>query len=309
MPLSVAEIVAQSVELSGAQGYTGNFRELGGGEINETFLLDCGEHSLILRIARYADQQSLHREAVALEQLTLDRVPQLVFFNPESRIDGRVWILETHVPGKTVERLNVAQFRSLGELLAQVHAVRTEQVGVDAWQFFLDGCRTFGDENALLNHPNARLRALITRTQSYVQANQSLLNAVVLALRHGDATPGNVLVDGDMASLIDWELSSFADPMSEFSTIYYDDMEYNRGKWRVHITPEERAALFEGYEAAGGTIDEARVQMWMTIDKIGAAVFLYWRIHESGRLADNEQLAQYRLDLENLVQSLERTLH
>ncbi len=96
--------------------------------------------------------------------------------------------------------------------------------------------------------------------------------------------------------------------MAEFSTIYYDDIEYNKGRWRVHITPDEREALFNGYEDAGGVIEQERLDVWMIFDKLGAAVFLYWRIYESGRDTTNEQLSQYRLDLGNLLNSLEKSI-
>ncbi len=40
-----------------------------------------------------------------------------------------------------------------------------------------------------------------------------------LSLIHGDATPSNVLVDGQKINLIDWEFARFSDPMRDFSTI------------------------------------------------------------------------------------------
>ena len=36
---------------------------------------------------------------------------------------------------------------------------------------------------------------------------------------------------------------------------------------RITLKPEERQALYDGYAAAGGLIDEERIQMWMTFDK------------------------------------------
>ena len=46
----------------------------------------------------------------------------------------------------------------------------------------------------------------------------------------------------------------------------------------------------------------------MNFDKLGAAVFLYWRINQSGYPATTEQIDQYRVDLNNLLKSLENNI-
>jgi hypothetical protein len=43
-----------------------DYKELGGGEVNNTFLLTCSELKIVLRIARYNDQHTLQYEAQAL---------------------------------------------------------------------------------------------------------------------------------------------------------------------------------------------------------------------------------------------------
>jgi len=70
------------------------------------------------------------------------------------------------------------------------------------------------------------------------------------------------------------------------------------------IHPDEKAALFNGYESGGGKIDEKRIKFWINFDKLGAAVFLYWRLNESTRDATPAQIGQYRVDFDNLVASL-----
>jgi hypothetical protein len=96
--------------------------------------------------------------------------------------------------------------------------------------------------------------------------------------------------------------------MAEFSTVHYDDIEYNKGEWQVRIMSAERTALFDGYRLGGGVIHTERLNVWMNYNKLGGAVFLYWRIHEAGRKANAKQIAQYQLDLDNLFLSLERNL-
>lgn len=93
--------------------------------------------------------------------------------------------------------------------------------------------------------------------------------------------------------------------MAEFSTIYYDDMDYNDGKWRIHITDSERNALFSGYKACGGVVDEERIRLWMNVDKLGASLYLYWRLHLFGRDATAEQSELYNRELKKLLNSLE----
>lgn len=306
---NISALINQAVALSGEQGYQNSYKPLGGGELNDTYVLDFAEHKkLLLRIARYENQKSLANEASALKLLASNHVPQLVFFDENNRIDNRLWILESYVAGKTVKRLSGTQFYSLGSLLATVHQVKSERIGMQVWQHFIEACSAFGNENKLLAHSDDRIRKLIATAKTYFESKQSMFDTITPALIHGDATPSNILVESNDVALIDWELSCFSDPMAEFSTIYYDDMEYNKGKWRVHITPDERDALFKGYEEAGGTIDHERLKLWMIFDKLGAAVFLYWRIHESERGAKPEQLSQYQLDLDNLLNSLEKSL-
>ncbi|GAC1387566.1 MAG: hypothetical protein NVS1B7_0560 [Candidatus Saccharimonadales bacterium] len=300
----IDNLITQAIKISKLSGYQGTFQALGGGEINDTYRLDFVGGSKILRIAKYVDQNSLHQEAHALQLVSFPEVPKLIFFDSESRIQDRLWIIESFLPGISVERLNLAQYNSLGALLAKIHKIPSGHIGVNIWSCFLDECKMFGNEYLLLNHPEPRVKHLITCFHSYIKEFQPQLDKLPSSLIHGDATPSNVLIEGESVSLIDWEFSKYKDPMAEFSTIYYDDMEYNQGKWRVHITPEERSALYEGYHSASGLIDENRVRLWMIFDKLGAAVFLYWRLHESGRTADELQRNQYQLDFENLIKSL-----
>ena len=301
--------IEKAIKESCLTGYAGTYTPLGGGEINDTYLLDFMDgQKVALRIARYEDQTSLKKEARSLGLLNLPQVPQLLYFDENSRIENRLWVIESYVPGERVKRLNIEQFYSLGALLARIHCVSDDADGVGAWQDMLVGCKKFGDAQKLLNHPDPTLCELTNTAKTYFENQQALLEHVKPVLVHGDATPSNVLVRGNEVSLIDWEFARFKDPMAEFSTIYYEDMEYNKGKWRVHITPEEKEALFSGYLSAGGVVNEDRIKLWMIHDKLSAALFLYWRVYESGRSASDEQLEQYLLDLHTLTSSLRREL-
>lgn len=301
--------INQAVAIGHLNGFTGNFQKLGGGEVNDTFVLDCGENKVVLRIARYDTVRILQQEAKALSLLDLNQVPKLMFFDESKPIKNRLWILEGYIKGNGVDRLNINQYRSLGGLLAEVHKVtQPDATEFDFWHDFLDACKHFGDEQALLNHSDEKLRRLIRRGYHYFMAQKPAFGSIHKSLIHGDVTPSNMLVNGNEVSLIDWEFSKYKDPMADFSTLYYEDMEYNKGKWRVHIKEDEKAALFEGYRHASGKVDKQRLVVWFNLDKLGAAVYLYWKMHQSGHDIEHENLTQYRVDLDNLVWSLERNL-
>ena len=304
-----ASVIAEAVAKSKLEGYKGTFHELGGGEVNDTFVLDCGPEPVVLRTSHHINSRGLKKESEALALMNFDRVPKLIFFDVEKRINDRLWILESFIPGKMVERLNTTQYRSLGELLAKVHSIKEEKVTpINLWEHFLEVSEHFGTEQSLLHHPYKKLNQLINKAHDYCARKQPLFARTKKSLTHGDATPSNVLVNNHETALIDWEFSRFQDPMLDFSTIYYDDMSYNLGKWRVHITAAEKEALYSGYEKAGGELDTARIDVWMNIDKLGAAVYLYWKVYESLHVVEAEKLNQYLFDFDDLLLSLEKNL-
>lgn len=251
----------------------------------------------------------LHHEAAALELLTIPLVPKLLFFNQSMRYKDKLWILETYVPGTVVTTLTVTQYEKVGRLLANVHKVKqTKKTTINFWREFLQANEVFGSEAALLHHPEAELQSLTISAKRYFQHIATTFEPIYVSLIHGDATPNNMLANGHEIAPIDWEFSTFKDPMADFSTLYYEDMEYNQGKWRVQIKPEEKAALFRGYRSSGGHIEEDKLVVWEILDKLGAALYLYWKMHHSGHEIEKQQRAQYTLDLNNLKTSLNRTL-
>lgn len=296
--------LSHALSLAKITDFSGEYQELGGGEVNDTYKIHLADTSIILRIAKDEGQPTLVSEAQALQLLNSAYIPKLIYFDDKQLVNNRYWILETYLPGKPVKRLSPAQFHNLGRLLATIHRVPGSLSRTDLRQQFLSACRTFGDERKLLHHPDPALRRLIIKAFYEFNLKQPLYDHVRPSLTHMDVTPSNILVNGDDVALIDWEFSKFNDPMADFSTLYYEDIEYNHGKWRIKIEPHEKQALFAGYESNGGQIDEDRIKFWITFDKLSAAVFLYWRIHESQRITSREELDQYQLDFNNLVRSL-----
>src|SRR5487761_1207936 len=165
------EEIKQAVAFSNLQGFTGNYTELGGGEVNETFILNCGGSKAILRITKYSDVNNLNQEARAFGLLDLSRVPKLIYFNEAQRINDKGWIIESYIQGQQVNGLTIKQFEKLGELLAQIHKVQSKDtIKLDFWDNFLDASQHFGNEQTLLNHPDTKLNELIHRAYSYFQS-------------------------------------------------------------------------------------------------------------------------------------------
>jgi aminoglycoside phosphotransferase (APT) family kinase protein len=305
--MNPTEIIEKAISLANLNGYKRSFTELGGGEVNNTFKLDFENEQLIMRIARDKGQSTLKFESEALKQLDLPNIPKLVYFDIDETIDGYVWIIESYVRGTTPERLTKSQFNSLGKLLAQIHKVRSDDSGLDVRHQFFFTCRNFGNEDYVTNHPDAELRTQINAILSEMVDRQTEFSRIIPCLIHSDATPSNVLVEGNEVALIDWEFSKYSDPLCDFPTMYYEDIEYNQGKWRIKISEEEKAELFKGYTAGGGEIDEDRIRFWIRYDKITSLIFLYWRINQSSRETSQTEMDQYKLDYEALLSSLKNS--
>lgn len=297
---SMLQYIAQGANLV---DYVDDFTELGGGELNDTFLLHCETRDIVVRISRHAGRDELRREARALKLLeNIGNIPELIFFDEHKRVNDRAFIVESYQSGQCVERLSLRQFQALGALLAEIHKVQSDNVCPDPWSMIVSNCHRFGDESYLLNHPDVRLR----RQFQSLKEKAAIVNAnsKPQSLRHCDITPSNTLVDGENVSLIDWELSGFGDPMTDFSTGYWSDMELNNGKWRQQLSDEERQALYDGYAIGGGIIDEHLVLFYEMVDKIGVAAYLYWRLHVSDWQANDGMSEQYAIDYEKILLSL-----
>lgn len=303
------DYIQKAVSIAGLSDYMGSYHLLGSGEVNTTYLLDCGKGKVVLRMAKHPDWTTLANEAWALGLLTISNVPQLVYFNPEKRINGSLWIMESFVEGAAVTRLTINQWNTLGKLLARIHqTTHHSQDAINVWKSFVATCTFLGGEEMLLRHPDKEIQHFIHKAQRYCHNVQSLFAHVTPTFIHADATPSNMLIRGNAIALVDWENAKFMDPMAEFAAIYYEDLEYNHGKWRIYITPQERATLFEGYTAAGGTIDSDRIAVWMNLDKIGAVVYLYWRLYQSNYPMTTMQKQQYTSDYHNIMKSIAANL-
>jgi aminoglycoside phosphotransferase (APT) family kinase protein len=82
------------------------------------------------------------------------------------------------------------------------------------------------------------------------------------ALVHGDFRLGNLMVGADgLCGVLDWELAHFGDPMEDLAFICVPSWRFGNLDMPVGGFGR-REELFGAYEAAGGTVNAARVRWW-----------------------------------------------
>ncbi len=298
-------------------GQADKVRHLGHGELNNSYYVRIGDDEFCLRIAKYKDNPSgLAREADAISTLPKGIAPRLVYFSKQTDPSDCTWIIETYIEGSTPKRLTLNQLHSMGYKLAQTHTVPAPKHDVvdkgeatgnksELWEYLSWCCRSFYPASVILTDlPDIRITRLAQKIKYWFDDQQKLLDFnQPKCLLHKDITPSNVLVNGDEVFLIDWEIRDFGDPMADFATGFWD-IELNNGRWRIVLSLEESQALYHGYTEAGGVVDQARIETWVTFDKLGVAVFLCHRIHSPTQDTTPELQAQYRTDLEAIIASL-----
>ena len=88
------------------------------------------------------------------------------------------------------------------------------------------------------------------------------------ALVHGDFRNGNLMADlaapGALVGVLDWELASLGDPMADLGWLCVNAWRFGQPQRPVGGFGQ-LAELFDGYRAAGGTVDAARVHWWQVL--------------------------------------------
>ena len=96
---------------------------------------------------------------------------------------------------------------------------------------------------------------------------------VAPTLVHGDFRNGNLLVDLDLrcaaplTGVLDWELAHLGDPMADLGWLMVNAWCFGQAQRPVGgfgLTDE----LFDGYRAAGGVLDAARVRWWQVLGSL-----------------------------------------
>ena len=89
------------------------------------------------------------------------------------------------------------------------------------------------------------------------------------ALVHGDFRNGNLMADlavpgGALVGVLDWELAYLGDPMADLGWLCVNAWRFGQPQRPVGGFGQ-LAELFDGYRAAGGTLDAARVHWWQVL--------------------------------------------
>jgi len=293
------------------RGQASEIRSLGSGVHNDGYYAKVGSDEYCVRVARYVGKRGLIREADALKRLPEGIAPDLVYFSENTAPIDRLWSITTFIGGVSPKSLTLSQLESLGSKLAQIHAIPAPDHDVvdagevtgdkaDLWKYLLWSCRSFYDPDEAM--PDDRLIELIPTLKQWFDKQQKTLRVPTTKyLLHKDVGVGNIIAKGDEVFIIDWEDREFGDPMSDFPTGFWDI----EAAGRIVLSLQERRALYGGYIAGGGVIDEDRIQMWMIFDKVVVALFFANRIYKPKKDATPEQIAEYRRELDKILTTLE----
>jgi aminoglycoside phosphotransferase (APT) family kinase protein len=255
-----------------------SLRRLSGGASQETWAFDLampgGDQPLILRRApqgagaRTTDTAGLAAEAALVERAAAAGVPvpavRLVLDPRHGLGEGFVM---TRIPGETLgarivrepalEGARQALARQCGAALAALH--RVPAAGLPPLRLGTPAAELAHFERIHRGHGTARpVFELALRWLAQTAPGAPPAPCVV----HGDFRNGNLVVDRHgLAAVLDWELVHLGDPMEDLGWLCVNSWRFGRGELPVGGFGT-REDLFEGYTAAGGCVDPARVHWW-----------------------------------------------
>jgi len=277
---SLAAGLAALLSLPGAPVQVSGLKRLSGGASQETWAFeavaaDGGTRGLILRRApagaglRGSGNAGLAAEAALIRQAGGAGVPVpavVAELQPDHGL-GDGFVMQ-RLPGETLGRRLAAAHRpelarQCGQALARIHALPV--AGLPALR------RT--QPRAEVEHLrdwHARLGAARPVFQLALRwlADQAPADAAP-ALVHGDFRNGNLMADldapgGALVGVLDWELAHVGDPMADLGWLCCNSWRFGQPQRPVGgfgLLDE----LFDGYRAAGGTVDPARVRWWQVL--------------------------------------------
>ena len=250
-------------------------RQFEGGQSNPTFLLECGGREYVLRkqppgellpSAHQVDRE--HRVMKALESTAVP-VPRMRLlcedpsvigtkFYVMEKVEGRVYANPLMPEAPPAERASV--YRCLADVLAALHAVPPESVGLGA----------FGRPGNYYERQISRWskQYVASRTED-IPAMDSLMDwlprhippAAETVVVHGDYRLGNAIVhpgEPRIAAILDWELSTLGHPLADLGYVcqtYYADEDDRHGLNRPNLDelgiPTEEEFVARYCEMAG----------------------------------------------------------
>jgi aminoglycoside phosphotransferase (APT) family kinase protein len=225
--------------VSGARAIDANL--ISGGRSNLTYRLDVDGETFILRrpphgptLATAHDMGREYRVMAALVDTEVP-VPRMVAFCESDNILGAPFYLMENVDGSIlrelseVNEISVPHRKQLAyeliDVLAALHHVNPDAVGL------ADFGRPEGFMERQVRRWTRQLSASVEPTPAMRQLAHGLARAVPAnsrhAIVHGDYRLDNCVTrDGCIAAVLDWEMSTLGDPISDLAmfALYYDGL-------------------------------------------------------------------------------------
>lgn len=229
-----------------------------GGQSNPTYRLEWGGQTLVLRRKPFGHllpkAHMIEREYRVLAGLrkTPVPVPPVRGLCEDAGVLGVTFYVMDHVPGRIFwdPRLpgmepaeRAALFAAVNETVAQLHAVRPADVGLDGFG------RPAGFMARQIGLWSAQYRAALTRDIPAMDALSEWLTRNVPAeqpdggIFHGDLRLDNMIfhpTEPRVMALLDWELATLGDPLADFAyhlMTWYIPPELFRGLQGVELAP------------------------------------------------------------------------
>lgn len=265
-----AALAARLADLAGddAIAEVTGLRRLTGGASRETWAFDAGSRALVLRRDPSAspDPATMAREA-SLLTVAADAgvpVPGLVDHGPE--LLGSPYLIMERLDGETIPRrlLRDGRFtkvrprlaRELGTILARLHTIPPHAVPGLPDGDPLDDIATRYEGFAEARPTVELALRWLDRRRPAASAGRSVV--------HGDFRNGNLMIDpSGVRGVLDWELAHAGDPAEDLGWMCVK-------AWRFGAPDPvggfgTRAALLEGYAAAGGTPPTSEALHWWEV--------------------------------------------
>lgn len=249
--------LAQAVE---GMGDDLELRRIAGGQSNPTYFLDSGSRSLVLRkrpggdllpSAHMVDREFRVQSALRNTDVS---VPDVVHFCDDPAVIGTQFYVMERVEGRVLHDNCLpgiakpergAYFRALAGMLARIHKVDTDAVGLS----------DFGKAGGFAARQIARWTRQweLSRTSANADIEalvrwlpRNLPEADRTTLVHGDFRLGNVMfhpTEPRIVAVLDWELSTLGHPLVDLAhtciyTWFMRRAEYGRGLLDVDLEAE-----------------------------------------------------------------------
>ena len=247
-------------------------RRLPGGASRETWAFDAGGRALVLRrdARASADPATMAREAALLTAAASARVPVPALVDQGPELLGAPYLIMERLDGETIPRRLLRDGRfapvrprlahELGTILARLHTISP-----DAVPGLPDGDPL--DDLAAVYQGFAEPRPAVELALRWLDQRLDQRRPATSAERsvvHGDFRNGNLMIDpSGVRGVLDWELAHAGDPAEDLGWLCVKAWRFGAAEPVGGFGP--RAALLEGYAAAGGTPPTAEALHWWEV--------------------------------------------